>query len=62
MCGLVSKLKCPEFLTLIKEYDLIGIQETKTDDVDSYTEIPGYGFFFFIIEKIFQDIGQAESY
>lgn len=41
VCGLVSKLKCPEFLSLINEYDLIGIQETKTDDIDNYIEIPG---------------------
>ena len=52
MCGLVSKLKCPEFSTLIKEYDLIGIQETKTDDVDSYIEIPGYEIFFHNRENI----------
>ena len=46
VCGLVSKLKCPEFISLIQEYDLIGIQETKIDDVDSYVEIPGYEIYF----------------
>ena len=33
MCGIKSKLNCPEFLTLIESYDIIGIQETKTDDL-----------------------------
>ena len=46
VCGLVSKLKCPDFLSLINEYDIIGVQETKTDDEDSYIEIPGYDVFF----------------
>ncbi|MEW8546328.1 MAG: reverse transcriptase family protein [Candidatus Thiodiazotropha sp.] len=46
VCGLVTKLKCPEFVSLIQEYDLIGIQETKTDDADSYIDIPGYEIFF----------------
>ena len=46
VCGLVSKLKCPDFLSLINGYDLIGLQETKTDDVDSYIEIPGFEIFF----------------
>ena len=46
VCGLVSKLKCPEFISLIQEYDLIGIQETKADDLNSYVEIPGYEIYF----------------
>ena len=46
VCGLVSKLKCPEFVSLINEYDLVGIQETKTDDVDSHIDIPGYDIYF----------------
>ena len=46
VCGLVSKLKCPEFVSLINEYDLVGIQETKTDDADSHIDIPGYDIYF----------------
>lgn len=45
-CGLNSKLKCPEFLELINRYEIIGLQETKTDDADTYIEIPGYTLFF----------------
>ncbi|MCG8046283.1 MAG: hypothetical protein N0E48_11620, partial [Candidatus Thiodiazotropha endolucinida] len=41
VCGLVSKSNYPEFLELIKNYDLIGIQESKTDDCD-FIDIPGY--------------------
>ena len=44
VCGIKSKLNYPEFLTLIKSYDIIGIQETKTDDLDT-TEITGYKVF-----------------
>ena len=31
-----SKLNCPEFINLIKSYDVIhvGAQETKLDDID----------------------------
>ena len=32
--------------SLINQYDIIGLQETKTDDADSYIEIPGYKIFF----------------
>ena len=33
-------------MSLINQYDIIGLQETKTDDADSYIEIPGYKIFF----------------
>ena len=33
--GLKSKLLCPEFVNLIEQYDIIGIQESKLDDVDN---------------------------
>ena len=46
VCGLASKLLLPEFNSLIQQYDVIGLQETKTDDTDSYLEIPGYKMFF----------------
>ena len=44
MCGLVSKLKCPDFVSLINEYEIVGIQESKTDDLD-IVDIPGYKVF-----------------
>ena len=44
VCGLVSKLRCPEFRNLINAYDIIGIQESKTDDTDD-VEIPSYTVF-----------------
>ena len=43
-CGIISKLNCPEFISLIQNYDIIGVQETKTDDYDTVT-IPGYKVF-----------------
>ena len=44
MCGLKSKLLCPEFVCLIKQYDIIGIQESKLDDVDNIN-VQGYQVF-----------------
>ena len=35
VCGLKSKLNCLEFISLINQYDIIGLQESKLDDVDS---------------------------
>lgn len=46
VCGLNSKLKCPEFISFLNQYDIIGLQETKTDDTDTHIEIPGYKIFF----------------
>ena len=34
VCGLRSKLLFPEFVSKIRQYDVIGFQETKTDDLD----------------------------
>ena len=31
VCGIMQKLNCPEFITLIRTYNIIGLQETKTD-------------------------------
>ena len=45
VCGLVSKSNYPEFLDLIGNYGIIGIQESKTDACDSIN-IPGYNFYF----------------
>lgn len=44
VCGLKSKLNIPEFNELIHQYDLIGLQETKLDDIDS-VNISGYKIF-----------------
>ena len=44
VCGLISKIKCPEFIDLVRNYDIVGIQESKTDDTD-VIEIPGYSIF-----------------
>lgn len=46
VCGLSSKLISPEFLLLVKQHDIIGVQETKTDDTDTYLDIPGYKIFY----------------
>ena len=43
-CGLLSKLHFSEFNELIQEYDIIGIQGTKWDDVD-IVNIRGYNIF-----------------
>ena len=41
VCGLRSKLRVPEFLEHLNLYDVIGLQETKLDDVDCIA-IPDY--------------------
>ena len=41
MCGLRSKTLFPEFHGLISNYDIIGFQETKTDQMDDLT-LPGF--------------------
>ena len=58
MCGLKSKLIHPEFTDLIKQYDIIGLQETKLDDIDSF-EIKGFQIYIVKIEKQSRDIVQA---
>ena len=35
MCGLASKLRCPDFVDFLCKYDIVGIQESKTDDTDN---------------------------
>ena len=44
VCGIVSKLNCPEFISLIQTYDSIGVQETETDKYDTLN-FPGYKVF-----------------
>ena len=31
VCGLVAKLRCPKFVHFISDYDIICLQESKTD-------------------------------
>ena len=45
VCGLVTKSNYPEFIDLIRNYDIIGIQESKTDDCD-FVNKPGYNVYF----------------
>ena len=53
VCGLVSKLKYPEFIDLIHQHEIIEIQESKLDDTDKI-DIPGYTVFFSrILEPVF---------
>lgn len=46
VCGFTSKLLSSEFISLINRHDIIGLQETKTDDTDAYLDIPGYQIFY----------------
>ena len=43
VCGLLARLRCPEFVELLQGYDIIGIQESKTDDTDNIY-LPGYTY------------------
>ena len=40
----MQKLECPEFITLIRTYDIIGLQEIKTDEYDTI-DVTGYKVF-----------------
>jgi len=51
VCGIISKIRCPEFLTWVHNYDIICLQETKTDDSDNI-RIPGYDVHVFSREKL----------
>lgn len=44
MCELISTLNCPEFISLINQYDVICIQESKLDDADAIS-VAGYHIF-----------------
>ena len=41
VCGLKSKLIHPEFIDLLNQYDIIGLQESKLDDID-IVDIKGF--------------------
>lgn len=51
VCGLKSKLSIPEFSDFISQFQIIGLQETKLDDVDDVS-ISGYKMFCNNREKI----------
>lgn len=44
VCGLLSKLKHPDFITEINKYDVVGLSETKMDDLDD-VDVNGYTCF-----------------
>ena len=43
VCGLKSKLHCPDFIDVLNEYDIVCFAETKTDRADiPIIDIPGF--------------------
>ena len=62
MYGYIPKLNCPEFVNLINSYDIIGIQETKTDDLDSINIIGiKHGFPFINIRNVPREVLKTEG-
>lgn len=49
VCGLSSKLKVPEFISFLNKYDIIGLQETKTDESDC---IQLDGFYVHLLNRV----------
>lgn len=45
VCGLKSKQIYPEFISFIQQFDIIGLQETKLDNLDTI-ELDGFRLFF----------------
>lgn len=45
VCGLKSKCYSPDFISFLNCYDIVGLQETKLDDLD-HLEIPNFVLFF----------------
>ena len=56
VCGLVSKLECPEFISEILKYDIICVEETKTDETNELS-IPGFKHYV----KHRQDLSRIKS-
>ena len=55
VCGLKSKLLCPDFLNLISQHDILVFTETKWDDVDIKnvrSEFANLGYSTFIKKQI----------
>ena len=51
ICRLASKCHVPEFLNFVESFDILGIQESKTDDTDNIC-IPGFQIFYNNREKL----------
>ena len=45
VCGLTSKQDCPDFIDFMRQYDIIGYQETKMNNLDTFL-LEGYTFHF----------------
>lgn len=45
VCGITSRQAYPEFNALLSQFDIIGLQETKTNDLDTF-ELEGFIFQF----------------
>ena len=45
VCGVLSKLRYPEFMNLITKFDIVTLTETNLDDIDT-VEVPGYVPFY----------------
>lgn len=45
VCGLKTRCLYPDFLDFLSQYDIIGLQETKTDSLDDI-RIQGYNLHF----------------
>ena len=45
VCGILSKMKDPDFLSLISNHDIIAISESKLNDTDA-ADVPGYVAFY----------------
>ena len=45
VCGILSKMKDPDFLSLISNHDIIAISESKLNDTDA-VDVPGYVAFY----------------
>ena len=45
VCGLAAKCVLPEFIEFVNSFDILAIQESKTDDTDDI-QIPGYHVFY----------------
>ena len=45
VCGILSKMKHPDFLSLISNHDMIAIPESKLHDTDP-ADVPGYVAFY----------------
>jgi hypothetical protein len=44
VCGLMSKLKDPDFLNIFQNYDILSFQETKTDNLDHLSLPDGFTY------------------